>query len=114
MSSRLFPQHGNQAQSLRHNTASERSAVGQLLSESGQHTLCCSMMLIWVLSTTHQLPSTRHSCELHDQPREACTGASVSNGSESHTSLCSNAWVVFDLEEKFTVTKIRSLVARTT
>lgn len=38
---------------------------------------------------------------------QACTGASVSNGSESHTSLCSNAWVVYDLEEKFTVTKIR-------
>jgi len=38
---------------------------------------------------------------------QACTGASVSNSSESHTSLCSNAWLVFDLEEKFTVTKIR-------
>ena len=52
--------------------------------------------------------------ELHEQPSEACTGASVSNASESHASRCSNVWLVFDLEEKFTVTKVRSLTARPT
>ena len=49
---------------------------------------------------------SQHLTLLDPGSLEACSGASDANAS-----ICGNAWLIFDLEEKFTVTRMRRLAS---